>query len=161
MIITRQKPMDEILDMLKGRERVFIVGCADCATSCQTGGEFEVSEMTERLAAEGKTVTGSVIPDSGCQELDVARAFRKAKDELAAADAVLVMSCGAGTQSAAAGGPGGRGGHDGRLPARDDLCGRRGLFGAGLWVTPPRATAVACCSGSRPTTERGTPWHGY
>lgn len=102
MIITRQKPMEEILEMLKDAQTVYLVGCGDCATVCQTGGEFEVNEMTERLTAAGKTVTGSVIPDAGCIELDVARAFRKDKEALSKADAVLVMSCGAGTQSAAA-----------------------------------------------------------
>ena len=102
MIITRQKPMEEILEMLKDAKSVYLVGCEDCATVCQTGGEFEVNEMTERLQAEGKAVTGSVIMEAGCLELDVARIFRQDKEALAETDAIMVMSCGAGTQAAAA-----------------------------------------------------------
>jgi len=33
MIITEQKPLDEIIESLAGKKKIFLVGCGDCATS--------------------------------------------------------------------------------------------------------------------------------
>ncbi len=63
MIITEQKPAEEILEMLADYDSLFIVGCGECATECQTGGEYEVNEMSQRLTEAGKTITGTVVPD--------------------------------------------------------------------------------------------------
>jgi hypothetical protein len=99
MTATEQKAREEILKMLQNDQKVFIVGCGDCATVCQTGGEVEVGEMKEFLEASGKEVTGSLIPDSACQVLDVSRLLRQNKEAVANADGVLVLCCGAGVQS--------------------------------------------------------------
>jgi len=101
MIITEQKPAEEILEMLADYDSVFIVGCGECATECQTGGEYEVDEMSQRLTEAGKTVTGTVVPDVTCQVLDVGRQLRKNKEAVAAADAIMVLACGAGAQAVA------------------------------------------------------------
>lgn len=100
MTATEKKKPEEILEMMKEDDAIFIIGCGDCATLCQTGGEYEVEEMTKFLEANGKTVTGSIIPDSGCQVLDVGRLLRQHKEAMAKTDALLVLSCGAGVQSA-------------------------------------------------------------
>lgn len=100
MIITKQKPFEVILEELKDAKSVFLVGCGDCATLCETGGEDQVKEMAEKLTAEGKDVTGSVVIEVGCHELDTKKEFRAHKGEVEGADALLVMSCGAGCQSA-------------------------------------------------------------
>lgn len=99
MIVTRQKAFEAILKELGDAKSVFLVGCGDCATVCQTGGEDQVKEMTEKLAAEGKTVTGSAIMETNCHELDTRKEFRAHKDEVEKADAILCMGCGAGVQS--------------------------------------------------------------
>ena len=39
MIITQKKPVDELLSMLDGVKKLAIVGCGQCASACQTGGE--------------------------------------------------------------------------------------------------------------------------
>ncbi|MEN6544830.1 MAG: methylenetetrahydrofolate reductase C-terminal domain-containing protein [Armatimonadia bacterium] len=102
MTTTEQKAREEILATIGDDQKVFIVGCGDCATLCQTGGETEVEEMTAFLQESGKTVTGSVIPDSTCQVLDLGRLLRQNKEAVQQADAVLVLACGAGVQSATA-----------------------------------------------------------
>ena len=99
MTATEQKAREEILKMVENARAIFIVGCGDCATVCQTGGEHEVAEMKSFLEEAGKTVTGTVIPDTACQVLDVGRVLRQEKDALAASDAVLVLACGAGVQA--------------------------------------------------------------
>ncbi|MBU1672744.1 MAG: methylenetetrahydrofolate reductase C-terminal domain-containing protein [Actinobacteria bacterium] len=100
MIVTRKKPFEAILKELEDAGSVFLIGCADCATVAETGGEDQIKEMTEKLTAEGKEVTGNVIPETGCHELDVKKEFRAHKEEVGRADAILCMSCGAGCQSA-------------------------------------------------------------
>lgn len=102
MTATEQKTREEILKMLENDTAIFIVGCGDCATVCQTGGEVEVEEMKAFLEENGKQVTGSVVPDTTCQVLDLARLLRAQKEAVSAADAILVLSCGAGVQSASA-----------------------------------------------------------
>lgn len=99
MTATQKKAREEILKMLEGDETIFIVGCGDCATVCQTGGEVEVEEMKQFLQENGKKVSGTLIPESACQVLDVARLLRQQKEAVAAADSMLVLSCGAGVQA--------------------------------------------------------------
>lgn len=101
MIASAKKPFEEVLGMLSDARSVFIIGCGDCATQCQTGGEVEVEEMKAALEGAGKTVTGTVVPDVTCNVLDTARLLRKQKDEVGAADAILVLSCGTGVQAVA------------------------------------------------------------
>jgi len=56
--ITRQKPEEELDQLLDGLGRVFIIGCGTCVTLTQTGGEPEVKAMKETLSGKGKLVTG-------------------------------------------------------------------------------------------------------
>ena len=42
MHATIQKPIEEIVSYIKPGEKVFIVGCANCAAKCHSGGEAEV-----------------------------------------------------------------------------------------------------------------------
>ena len=101
MIISRPKPFEEILEMLEGQYKVFLLGCSDCATVCQVGGEEQLTEMAGKLSEQGKTVTGSVVAEPGCHLLQLKRQLREHKSEVEAAEAVLVMSCGNGAQTAA------------------------------------------------------------
>ena len=102
MIISEAKPFEDVLEMLADYDSVFVVGCGECATECQTGGEYEVNEMSRVLTEAGKTVTGSVVPDVTCQVLDVGRLLRKNKEAVNNAQAIIVLACGAGAQAVAA-----------------------------------------------------------
>lgn len=99
MIIAKSKPIEEILESLEGETKVFIVGCGECATVTQTGGEKEVADMKAKLEAAGKEVVAIDVVAANCQELDLKRILRKHKEASESTDAFLVMSCGAGTQS--------------------------------------------------------------
>lgn len=100
MIISQPKDFEEILQSLEGAQNVFVIGCGECATVCETGGEKQVEEMKARLEDAGKTVTGTIVPDVACHVLDLKRLARANKEAVAAADVLLAMSCGAGTQAA-------------------------------------------------------------
>ncbi len=102
MTISKPKPIEEILDYLCDAQRVFLIGCSDCATVCLVGGKDQLEQMAATLAEHGKEVTGTMIGEPGCHLLELKRLLRQHKAEVDAAQAVLVMSCGTGTQTAAA-----------------------------------------------------------
>ena len=98
--ITRNKPLEEILESIAQDTSVFIIGCGTCATLCRTGGVDEVAEMADKIADAGKIVTGTAVPPTGCDEM-TAEMKHVHKSALKAADVVLVMSCAFGVQTAA------------------------------------------------------------
>jgi ferredoxin len=95
MIITKPKPMEKITEMAEPFKRVFIVGCGTCATSCQTGGKEQVKRLAGML---GKKLAGKAVVEAPCDLRLVKRDLGKLKGGLNGADAVLVLSCGAGVQ---------------------------------------------------------------
>jgi len=102
MIVSKQKPFDEILAALQESRKIFLVGCAKCATVCKSGGEEELWQMQELLASAGKEVTGSIVIDEACHMLRAGRDLRGKKEMVAESDALLVLACGAGVQSVSA-----------------------------------------------------------
>jgi len=101
MIITRRKDFQEILDSVKGKKKIFLIGCTLCATVCKTGGEAELDEMSRVLSKHGKVVTGQAILDPACNLLQVKRLGRRMGTEINQADAILSLACGGGTQATA------------------------------------------------------------
>jgi ferredoxin len=102
MIVSKQKPFAEILAALEESRKIFLVGCAKCATVCKSGGEEEIWQMQEQLASAGKEVTGSIVIDEACHMLRAGRDLRGRKEMVGEADALLVLACGAGVQSVSA-----------------------------------------------------------
>ena len=99
MIISENKPINEILGFLKNAEKVVLIGCNQCAAICKSGEEEEVLKMKEALEIEGKTVLGYRILDPACNLLKSKKDLKELKSELADADAVLSLACGDGTQT--------------------------------------------------------------
>ena len=99
MIITQKKPIEELLAMLEGVKKVAIVGCANCAAACQTGGEKEVQEMKALLEERGFEVVATVLPDECCHKLLVKKDTKVIKDS--GAEAIVGMACGDGVQTVA------------------------------------------------------------
>jgi ferredoxin len=103
MIITKPREWQRILDNLEsiGARKVFIVGCGECATVANTGGEHQVMETKSRLEAGGREVTGWMVSRVACHSGGTGLTLRKHAPEVADADAVLVLACGAGVQTVA------------------------------------------------------------
>jgi hypothetical protein len=99
MIITQKKDRKELLETLKDYKSFFLLGCSECATLCGTGGEPELAELKELLESQGKTITGTFVAKTGCQVLGTKIELKGHKEALEKTDAIIVMSCGAGTQS--------------------------------------------------------------
>ena len=83
MIITKKKPPEALLAMLRSFRRVALVGCGSCAAACQTGGEKELGQMRQFLEENGFAVVGTALPEECCHMLLVRR------------DLKLLRECGA------------------------------------------------------------------
>jgi len=102
MILSEQKPFEEILGFLEGEKNIFILGCNGCAQSSGSGGPLQVQDMGKRLEEAGKKVTGAKVIDFLCEKALVKSGLRGRVEEAAAADSILVMTCGIGVQAVAA-----------------------------------------------------------
>jgi len=101
MLISKQKPLEEILSYLEGDKSIFLIGCKGCAEGWGSGGEKQVAEMKNTLREKGKTVTGSVVVDMLCDGTLTRLKLRAYKKEVAAADSIMVLTDGAGVQTVA------------------------------------------------------------
>ncbi|MEZ5334324.1 MAG: hypothetical protein R2741_03315 [Methanolobus sp.] len=66
MIISSAKPFEEVMELLKNEDDIFVVGCNACAAKQHLGGEPEVLNMCRRLEEAGKHVVGWVVPSAAC-----------------------------------------------------------------------------------------------
>ncbi len=100
MHATIQKPIDKILARLGDDERVFVVGCGNCAAKCNSGGEAETKEMAERLRRKGREVAGWACTDAGVSLCKLAVTRKMLNEthgaEAGTADSFLVLACGQG-----------------------------------------------------------------
>ncbi|MBP7653336.1 methylenetetrahydrofolate reductase C-terminal domain-containing protein [Candidatus Dependentiae bacterium] len=96
MIITEQKPIEEILKYLNPEEKLYIIGCAQCATSCGTGGEKQVEELVEFFSKKGYEITGQIVLDPPCDERISKIELKKNIQQINNCTAIIVLSCGAG-----------------------------------------------------------------
>ena len=99
MIITQRKPMEDLLAMLEGVQKVALVGCGNCASACQTGGENEVRDMKALLESKGIEVVGTLVPEECCHKMLVKKELKALRDS--GAQAILGMACGDGVQTVA------------------------------------------------------------
>ena len=103
MHATIQKPLDEIVQFLEKREKVFVVGCGNCAEKCRSGGEKEAKAMKERLKAKNVEVAGYGATASGSSLCKLSAAKKLLnddhRDETQAADSFLVLACGQGVHA--------------------------------------------------------------
>jgi hypothetical protein len=98
---TIQKPLDEIIGYLRPNEKVFVVGCDNCAAKCHSGGIPETEGMAERLKKRGVNVIGWCVPDppgvSLCKLSNTKKVLmEKYGDVVEQADSFLILSCGQG-----------------------------------------------------------------
>jgi hypothetical protein len=95
MIISSAKPFEEILEILKDEDDIFVIGCNACAAKIHVGGEPEVLEMCQRLEDAGKHVVGWVIPSAACSVASFDSLVEK-NPAIKEAKTILVMACGSG-----------------------------------------------------------------
>jgi ferredoxin len=99
MIISQQKPLDELLASLKEYNKIFLVGCGECAATCKSGGQPELDKMKALLEAQGKTILGMCLPNAPCVAAQIKTGLAKNIKALRDSEAVLILACGLGVQS--------------------------------------------------------------
>jgi hypothetical protein len=104
MHATIQKPIQEIMSYFKPREKVFVVGCDNCAAKCHSGGIPETEGMAKRLKERGITVVGWCVPQpqgvSLCKLSNTEKVLQEENGEkVKKADSFLVLSCGQGVHT--------------------------------------------------------------
>jgi hypothetical protein len=104
MHATIQKPIEEIVNYIQPGEKVFVVGCNNCAWKCHSGGEEETQGMAERLARHGVEVAGYTTPGQRGMSLCKLDHTRKVLQEdyaeqIKQADSFLVLGCGQGVHT--------------------------------------------------------------
>jgi len=100
MIISIQKPLEEIEAAVGPYRALAIIGCGGCAAVCQAGGTKQVEMLAQSL--EDKEITFTLQIDEPCDQRILARELRRVSDRLEDVDALVVLACGAGVQTMAA-----------------------------------------------------------
>lgn len=102
MIILKQKPLDEILEMTRDFNSLLIAGCDGCASVIQVGGEKQAEVMKALLEMARKLKGGSEIKAKAmsilrqCDRQITATTIRPLIEDY---DVVLSLGCGAGVQT--------------------------------------------------------------
>jgi len=99
VIITKKKDLKEIEKYIENLNSFFLIGCSECASLCGTGDEEAILNLKQWLESQGKKVTGWIIAKTGCQILGTKRELSKYKEAIDESQGIMVLSCGAGTQS--------------------------------------------------------------
>jgi ferredoxin len=99
MIVGKQKPLEEIWDMVKGHRKILVFGCNTCVAVCHEGGNREAEILGSLLRMKAKQEGADIeIKDSGIERQCEHEYFEKAVGDIEGADAILSIACGAGVQ---------------------------------------------------------------
>lgn len=99
MIMAKPKPIEEVIDEIKGFNRILIAGCDGCVTVCEAGGLKEVQALASALrlyfTKEGKRLE---IEETSLTRQCDKEYLRQLLDRIDDYDAVVSLACGAGVQ---------------------------------------------------------------
>src|SRR4030042_1390601 len=102
MIVAERKTIPEMVEILKGHQKILVLGCGTCVTVCLAGGEREVSIIASalRIASRVQNIGFEI------EELTIERQcdnifIEQAAEAIQKCDAVLSLGCGAGVQAIA------------------------------------------------------------
>jgi ferredoxin len=99
MIVAEKKPIEEIIEGIKGCKKILIAGCNECVTVCEAGGKKEVAVLASALRMyfmnEGKEVQiDEVTLERQCDH----EYLEEIRNNIDQYDAVLSLACGVGVQ---------------------------------------------------------------
>jgi len=99
MIVGKQKPLEEIWEMIRTYKKVLVFGCNTCVAVCHEGGNKEAEIMVSLLRMKAKQEAADIeIKDFGIERQCEHEFFDSAVENIEWADAVLSIACGAGIQ---------------------------------------------------------------
>ncbi len=99
MIVGDSKPLEEILSMIQGRDKVLVLGCRGCVTVCNVGGEKEVGILASTLRIARKKAGLPPTVDEKTLERQCDPEYIEELAEVAEKyDAIISIACGVGPQ---------------------------------------------------------------
>jgi len=101
MLVTKEKPLDVLLEKIGEDGTLFIVACGGCPVGAETGGIGRARALAKELEARGKKVTGCREIDFLCNKVLVGVKLGRVVEKLGGVDSLLVISCGIGVQAVA------------------------------------------------------------
>ncbi len=97
MIVADAKPLDEVFGFVENYGKVLVLGCGECVTVCQVGGEKEVAVLAQTLrlkaGSEGKEI--EFLEDTIQRQCEP-EFVEPVLEHLDGVDAVLSLACGIG-----------------------------------------------------------------
>ncbi len=97
MIVADRKPLSEIFGFIAECRRVLVLGCGECVTVCQVGGEKEVAVLAQSLrlkaAAEGREIE---FVENTVRRQCEPEFVEPILDGLDGVDAIVSLACGVG-----------------------------------------------------------------
>lgn len=101
MIIGEQKPLAQIVDMVRARRgnRILVAGCNSCVAVCLAGGEDEVHQLAQALRDRSRKEGWDWEVDEVTLKRQCEKEWdREISDRVQAADIVVSLGCGVGAQ---------------------------------------------------------------
>ncbi len=99
MIVADSKPLEEILEMIKGHNKVLVAGCRGCVTVCNVGGEKEVGILATALRiARKKQGLEPQIDEVSLERQCDPEYIEELADVAEGYDAIVSIACGVGPQ---------------------------------------------------------------
>lgn len=99
MIVAQPKPIKEILEMVKDKKKILVVGCKGCVTVCNVGGAKEVGILAASLRIARKRNGQEIQVDEHTLERQCDPEYvDELKDIIEGYDAVISIACGVGPQ---------------------------------------------------------------
>lgn len=99
MIVAKQKPIEEIIEEVKGFEKILIAGCNECVTVCEAGGKKEVAVLASALRMYFMNQGNDVKIDEVTLERQCDHEYlEEIRNRIDQYDAVISLACGVGVQ---------------------------------------------------------------
>jgi ferredoxin len=99
MIVADKKPIEEIIEEIKDRKNILILGCNECVTVCEAGGQKEVGILASALRMYFLNQAKEVKIDEVTLERQCDHEYlEEIRDSIDRYDAVVSLACGVGVQ---------------------------------------------------------------
>jgi len=99
MIVADKKPIEEIVEEIKDKEKILILGCNECVTVCEAGGKKEVGVLASALRMYFLNQGREVRIDERTLERQCDHEYlEEVRDVIDQYDAVVSLACGVGVQ---------------------------------------------------------------
>ncbi len=99
MIVADRKPIEEIIEEVKGYKHILVLGCNECVTVCEAGGKKEVGVLASALRMHAMNEGREVQIDEHTLERQCDHEYlEEIRDRIDQYDAVVSLACGVGVQ---------------------------------------------------------------